>query len=373
MKRLQFTYFGLLLAGLFILAMPVSVRAAAPVSTPPVRHVFIIVLENEPFQVTFGKHSLAPYLAHQLTQKGALLRQYYGTGHNSLDNYLSLISGQAPNPATQHDCHRYVNFKPSTHKLDANGQLAGEGCIYPVIVKTIANQLSAAGFSWKGYMEDMGNMPKREAARCGHVRIGERDYTSHEQPHDAYADKHNPFIYFHSIIDDQAYCEAHVVPLDELKVDLGKISTTPNYAFITPGLCHDGHNAPCRNGESGGLISADAFLKLWVPRILASPAFRKDGLLIITFDEGTDASACCHEQGLPEGPQPGKYGPGGGRIGAVVISPFIKPGTVSDQPYNHYSALRSMEDWFGLSHLGYAGVKGLQPFGRDVFTAWPGH
>ena len=34
---------------------------------------------------------------------------------------------------------------------------------------------------------------------------------------------------------------------------------------------------------------------------------------------------------------------------------FIKPGTVSTTPYNHYSTLRLVEDLFGLEHLGYAG------------------
>ena len=98
------------------------------------------------------------------------------------------------------------------------------------------------------------------------------------------------------------------------------------------------------------------------------PAFRKDGLLIVTFDEGTDARACCGERGLPGGPQAGQYGPGGGRIGAVLLSPFIRPGTVSDRPYNHYSTLRSIEQWFGLPYLGYAGSKNVPVFGRDVFT-----
>ncbi len=65
---------------------------------------------------------------------------------------------------------------------------------------------------------------------------------------------------------------------------------------------------------------------------------------------------------------PGIIGPGGGRIGAVLLSPYIRPGTVSTRPYNHYALLRSVEDIFGLDHLGFAGQKGLQPFGADVYT-----
>lgn len=365
------------------IALPVAALAActatAPVVAPPPstvlaqppRHVFVIVLENEPFQVTFGAHSPAPYLAHALPRQGALLTRYYATGHDSLDNYIAMISGQAPNPATQEDCHVYSAFIRSEPGFDADGQVRGTGCVYPADVQTVANQLQAAGFSWKGYMEDMGNDPAREAAACAHPAIGQDDPTRHATATDQYADKHNPFVYFHSIIDDHANCAAHVVNLDELPRDLQSVATTPNFSFITPGLCHDGHNAPCRNGEPGGLVSADAFLRHWVPIITASPAFRQDGVLIITFDEGTDAAACCGEMKPAGAPQPGKFGSGGGRIGAVMLSPFIRPGTVSSVPYNHYSFLRSVEDWFGLPHLGYAGQAGQRSFGNDVFTNQP--
>ncbi len=61
-------------------------------------------------------------------------------------------------------------------------------------------------------------------------------------------------------------------------------------------------------------------------------------------------------------------GPGGGRVGAVLISPFIKPGTVSTVDYNHYSSLRSIEDIFGVSHLGDAQQPQVKSFGLDVYT-----
>jgi phosphatidylinositol-3-phosphatase len=51
-----------------------------------------------------------------------------------------------------------------------------------------------------------------------------------------------------------------------------------------------------------------------------------------------------------------------------VISPFIKPDTVSTQPYDHDSLLRRLEDFFGLPHLGYVGAKDLSGFDIDVFT-----
>lgn len=357
------------------LALLLTACASNPVATPKsalaprIGHVFIIVLENQPFDTTFGAHSPAPYLARQLTAQGALLEQYHAIGHLSLDNYIAMISGQAPNRATQGDCHVFSEFVASDPALDADGQLRGQGCVYPTQVRTVADQLEAAGFDWKGYMEDMGKDPAREASTCAHVAIGAKDVTNRATPDDQYADKHNPFVYFHSIIDDKPRCARHVVNLEALTRDLQSAATTPNYAFITPSLCHDGHDAPCRNGEPGGLESADGFLRTWAPRILHSAAFKRDGLLVITFDEGErDSTACCGERGLAGGPAPGIDGPGGGRIGAVLIGSSIKPGTRSDRPYNHYSLLRWTEDNFGLDHLGYAASPGLVAFGSDVFA-----
>ena len=66
--------------------------------------------------------------------------------------------------------------------------------------------------------------------------------------------------------------------------------------------------------------------------------------------------------------EPGLYGPGGGKVGAVLLSKFIKPATVSTHPYNHFSLLRSVEDFFGLHHLGDAQQPQVKSFGPDVFT-----
>ncbi len=178
------------------------------------------------------------------------------------------------------------------------------------------------------------------------------------------------------------------------------MQTTPNYVFITPNLCDDGHDGggtgaagtTCANGGPGGLTSIDAFLKTWVPKIMDSPAYKEDGLIVITFDESsytqtvaTDATTgqttvditfpgqiCCNQQPGPNlnGVRPGTFtlvdtpslvenivinGYGGDRVGALLLSPFIKPGSTSDTAYNHYSLLRSIEDIFRVDgHLGYA-------------------
>jgi phosphatidylinositol-3-phosphatase len=224
-----------------------------------------------------------------------------GVAHNSLPNYVALVSGQAPTLATQADCALYADVLPGLPAAD--GQVIGQGCVYPAAVKTVADQLDAAGFSRRGYMEDMGNDPARDGdATCAHPALGTPDATQQASAGDQYATRHNPFVYLHSIIDSPARCAAGDVPLSRLTGDLPSAATTPNVVFITPDLCHDGHDATCADGGPGG--------------------------------------------------QSG--GPGGGRTGAVLLSPQIPGGTVVTQAPNHYGLLRGIDDAFGLAHLGYA-------------------
>ncbi|HJX96410.1 MAG TPA: alkaline phosphatase family protein [Candidatus Acidoferrum sp.] len=359
-----------------------------------IRHVFVIVLENEGYDVTFGPTSKAPYLSKTLPTQGVLLTQYYGTGHVSLDNYIAMLSGQAATPQTRNDCTTYADYILTG--VTPDGQAIGTGCVYPSSIKTLPDQLNAVGKTWRGYMGDMGNDPTRESATCGHPVLNTADLTqSAEAPSasvplgDQYASRHDPFVYFHSIIDSPD-CEKNVVNLTQLPLDLAREETTPNFVFITPNLCDDGHDAPCKNGQPGGLVSADAFLQKWIPLIQASKAYQRDGLIVINFDEGgltiqagsngqlsilAPGLFCCNEQpgpNLAPFPQTTNITPtvsltfenyGGDRTGAVLLSPFLKPGTVSNTPFNHFSLLKSLEDIFDTDeYLGYAGQPGLVGF-----------
>lgn len=398
--------------------------SSAPLPPPmltaaPVKHVFTIILENQAYNNTFGPQMPVPYLSQTVAAQGASVPNYYGTSHFSLGNYLSLVSGQAVTTANQDDC---TNFAPgvgsnyvdiASPTLTAYSQVQGIGCLYPASTQTIADQLSAKGLTWKGYMEDMGNDTTREAATCGQpgAGIGAPDNTSKAQVPpaynkggtqaitDQYAARHNPFVYFHSLIDSGA-CAQHVVPLNNstLLSDLASVATTPNYVFITPNLCDDGHDVPCKTPSSPSTyVNENAFLQKWVPMIVHSPAFIQDGLLIITFDESSpspssldgsftvfDGTACCNEPSGPNTTLPGVpdaaavFGltitgsvgnSGGGQTGTILVSPFIKPGTVTANAYNHYSTLHTIEDYFGLGYLGYAGFPGTTGFGSDIFAS----
>ncbi len=438
---------ALAVAGLVGTTAPVSAAPttpAAPAYQPPkIGHVWTIILENKSYESTFTGLNQNSYLWKTLPSYGELLRQYYGTGHYSLDNYISLVGGQSPAPNNQADCPQFKNVAPGFPAPDGQ-TYASTGCVYPKHTQTLFNQLSEHHVSWKAYMQDMGNDPGREDVyRCGIP--GSPDGGGVPDPGgatatDQYVPKHNPTAWFHSVIDSKKLCR-HVVPLNgypatkghqrirSLADDLKSVKTTPRYSWITPNNCSDAHDATCKgdnlsgdpDNHQGGLYAADKFLEKWIPQIMASPAFQADGEIQVIFDEafppykmygnsiadfnyggdakyGTDSAtgnstqaiantaqsvvACCNELPGPNTTQPGFQAfnqdttPGGGVTGAVFISRFITPGSVSDQPYNHYSWLRSMEDLYGIrtggtddkGHLGYAGADGLRPFGPDVYN-----
>jgi phosphatidylinositol-3-phosphatase len=285
---------------------------------------------------------------------------YFGTGHSSADNYIAMIAGQPPTSASKEDCPDPLTTIPATS--DANGVAqGGGGCVYPANFKTIGDQLSARRLRWKAYAQ---NIP----SACSLLHDGPGDY----------ARKHNPFPFFLSVR-ESGQCAQNDVPLSELPEDLKH--RTANVSFIFPDECSDGHS-DCTSGGTVGpaeeqaheLEQADAFLKEWVPRITASRAFRRNGLLVINWDEGDTTLACCGEPSTdPDGSSPGGFeglpGAGGGQTGAVMLSPFIKPGTVSNNSYNHYSLLASIESLFSLSRLGEANLPETTTFGSDIFTA----
>jgi len=409
---------------------PTVVRAA--LAPGKINHIIVIEFENEGYTTTFGPNSPATYLNGTLRKEGELLQNYFAIGHNSLDNYIAQVSGQSPTEDTQADCadhgFSYDNVLPGTPDPDQAfnpGQVDGEGCVYPPAVQTIANQLDAKYppnktthvAAWRGYDQDMGNTPSRDGGTldptggtdCGHPAMGATDTAEFATASDQYTTRHNPFVWFHSIIDKVAECDANVVPLGTLEAngtpaptghlaeDLRSEKTTPRFAFITPNLCNDGHDDPCQGpnsigGHAGGLTGADDFLRSVMPLILHSPAYTHgDTLVVITFDEAdvdmstpAYAQACCDELPGPNTHAPGNAGlgsdsaPGGGQIGALLLNPkyIVAGSTDTTGTYNHYSALRSYEDLLGLTkggtdgegHLGFAAAKGLLPFGKDVFN-----
>ncbi|MEA2213942.1 MAG: phosphatidylinositol-3-phosphatase, partial [Solirubrobacteraceae bacterium] len=120
---------------------------------PPIKHVFEIVLSGQGYNQTYGPTSPLPYLAKTLKAQGELLQNYYGVASSPLSNAVALLSGQGPNPQTAADCPQYTAFKQTGTGQEQ--QALGSGCVYPVKTQTLADQLTASGLTWKGYIESM--------------------------------------------------------------------------------------------------------------------------------------------------------------------------------------------------------------------------
>lgn len=344
--------------------------ASTRATTPRFDHVIIVMLENEDEADAFSPGAPTHYLSRTLPAQGALIANYYGIGHHSLDNYLAIISGQAPNADTQSDCPTLV---PDAGHLVSGGQWKGTGCVYPKAVPTLAGQLEHAGLSWGEYAQDMAaasgpGVVNADRNACVHPAYGDSDTLAKATADSQYATRHNPWVYFRSI--SNADCVKHDVDLSRLPSALAHPGRFPSVAMITPDLCNDGHDATCADGHSaGGVTQVDAFLKTWIPRITGSATYRQGRtMIVVTFDEAEsdESSSCCHEESGPNVTEPGVTGPGGGKIGAVVISPHTRRGTFPSQSYNHYGLLATIAKNFGLPRLGYA--RGARVFGSDVFN-----
>jgi hypothetical protein len=295
---------------------------------PKVGHVFVIGLSTTSFEAAFGQQSAARYLNAKLRPRGTFLGGYETLARSELPDYVALIGGQAPNADTLGDCSTYAEFPPKVNPA-ADGQVPGTGCVYPNTITTLADQVTATGHTWKAYIEDMDRS-------CVHPNSDALDNVPLPGAGPEYATRHNPFIYFHSLL-DLGGCDTGDVSLDKLKADLRSSSKTPTFSFLAPRACDDAVFATCPDGQPAGLAGEDSFLRKWAPAILGSAAYKHDGVLIVTFAL-TGATS-------PGGPVP---------TGAIVLSRFATADKTVSATYNPYSVLRSIEDLLGYEPLAHA-------------------
>jgi phosphatidylinositol-3-phosphatase len=354
-----------------------STAGATPKKLPPIKHVFVIVLSDEPYASVFGPASSAPYLSGALEHQGELLTRYDAVAHGGLADGVALLSGQGPTLETEADCPTYDEITPTG--VGADGQVLGNGCVYPASVQTLAGQLSAKRLRWRAYVQGVDEAGA-QAGACAHPTLGQADPTANEAASSgAYATFRNPFVYFASVLDSPE-CAADDVGLASLKGDLASAKSTPSFSYIVPDRCHDGNPTPCSAGAPAGLAPAETFLELVVPEITGSKAYKESGLLVITVDQApasgafADSSACCGQPLFPNAPAKTLAGApsGGGAVGALLLSPYVKGGTTSQEPYDHFSLLRTIEDLLGVGHLGYAGLSAVKSLEPSMFTARKG-
>jgi hypothetical protein len=360
-------------------------EAGAPL--PEVKHAFLIVLGEGGYDETFGAASGTPYLSRVLPKKGELLPNYYGVTSGVLANEIALLSGQGPTPETAANCPDYAPVMPGTVSTLA-AQVEGNGCVYGKEVNSLPTQLEEKELSWRAYVQDMENGGDiGQPWRCRKPVLGQPD-TSAPPPEDLYVNWRNPVVYFSAIAESDE-CEKHDVGFELLTKDLSAKKKTPALSLVFP--------------------EASA-LKTLVPEIMASPAYEGGGLIAITSaqapqaGEHLDTKSCCLAPAYPNLPPPPratvvaaptepeseeaeapttttpvKYSEesvletgGGGKVGLLLISPFVEAGKVEETEYaNHFTLLKTLEAMLGVEPIGYAAEEEMPALSAELFIEPP--
>jgi phospholipase C len=258
-----------------IAALAALLLAAAHPVVPNFGHVIVVVFENHERDQIVGS-SAAPTFA-TLAREYASLDDYDAVTHPSLPNYLALVSGSTQGISS--DCT----------DCTASG-------------KSLADSLAAKKRTWKTYAEDLPS-------------AGFTGATS-----GSYAKKHDPFLYFTSVLAKPAW-RKRVVPLTQLAQDVSR-KRLPSFSLVVPNLCNDMHDCSVATG--------DAWLKQHVVPLAGLP----NTVVFVVFDEGTSNVG------------------GGGNIDALVLGPYVRPGSSSSAPTSHYGVLRTIEQAWHLPYLG---------------------
>lgn len=281
-------------------------------ATAAPRHVIVVMLENRRYNQVIG-NSAAPF-ENSLAISCGMATSMWGATHWSAANYLAVSAGEYP--ATS------VN-----------------GCNYAACADTgtsIYQQLDAAGRGWRAYEESMPYACDKTTAL-------------------PYKMGHNPPIFYTGI--SATECAARDVGVADLTAQAGSFwndlaaGHLRALSWITPNTSNDGENG-C--GGTCALSIADSWLQRFVTLVAGSAEYQVGKTVIfVTYDEGTgpDATAdedCSNSAADLPGTQPSCH------IPFFVIYPGATPGTRDGTFFDHYSLTRTIEDFFGLSHLAHA-------------------
>jgi hypothetical protein len=279
-----------------------SGSGSAAVSLPPIKHVFLVMLSSQGFNQSFGTAKGHPYLATTLRKEGELISQYYGVASSPLANEIALISGQGPTQDTAANCPVFTTIAPTGNA--ASSQVLGNGCVYPQATGSLPTQLADNGNTWRAYIQGVDQGPTGQPKSCRYPDAGATDPNQAATTTDPYVTHLNPFVYF-AALTTGTQCAQDDVGLDKLAKDLKQEKTTPNLSYIAPDACHDGSDTPCIPGAPAGLAQSEAFLKTVIRDIKASPAYKADGMIVVTFDQAPqsgpnfDATSCCDQPAFP--------------------------------------------------------------------------
>jgi len=337
-------------AGIAWMATP-GVSSASTVNSaiPRYQHIVEIMMENTSYGTIIG-NPIAPNI-NALASKYGLATNYFGVTHPSEPNYMANMGGSFF--GVQDDNQFYCT--PALASTDPH--CAGTTVDHTVSAQNLADQLTAAGMTWKGYFQNLPPIPPSGLIMTGPNANGPYSFKWPSNSVALYASKHNPFLNFTGT----QRALANMVPDTQLAADLaaGRLA---DFSLIVPDQCHDMHGTGGCQDTNGLIVAGDTYVGNTVSAILASKTWQQGrNAIVITWDEddfsdqGQPGTGCCGAD------------PGGGHVATIVITNKVNKYPITDNtPYNHYSLLLSFEDAFRFPCLANAcdaaaGVKPMTP------------
>jgi phosphatidylinositol-3-phosphatase len=282
-------------------------------ATPPppfassIRHVFLIVMENEQTGLIYGPQPYETELAHTYAWGGDANSApgavgYYAVCHPSTPNYLALTSGLA--------------FQ------------CGDSGYRTYAVNNLGNTLDRAGDSWIAYEES--------------ASVACQTYDSGR-----YVVRHNPFAFYTDLNPGVSggACDAHDVPIANLTEDYPYSTVPPAFTYIAPNTLNDGHSSTAATG--------DYWLSTFVSNLTRQSWF-SSSIIFVTYDEAYVANGSSNTTGYSFLT--------GGPVYMVAVSPFTRGVGAIDENASHFNLLSTIE-W--LLRLPPTGT------GHDGTTAFP--
>jgi len=363
-----------------------------PSINPLIGTVFYIDMENhnltQPSSVTSPQQLLgnpaAPYLNSLMTpgNPNAAQTSYASNYYNVLFNNPSVsIHPSEPNYVWQ--------------EAGLNG-LLNDADPFPnniVNAPNLSALLQSAGISWKSYQEDIDLMPtsgtvNQPGANALTSTVAPQnqwtvplksfsgtspDYTNPYNGSHQYnfAAKHDGSLFFTATNGGNDFSPSSpeaqfYAPLQQLQTDLNN-NTVARYNVITPNQFNDMHSSFntdftyngvtwAHNTDQQAIAIGDNFLSQIIPTIMASQAYKNNGVIVIWFDETERGNTTSFT--IPE----------------IVISPLAKGNAFnSTLTYTHSSDLKSLQELFGVpapggGFLGDANTPGTNDL-SDMFVS----
>jgi hypothetical protein len=333
----------------FRFAFGFAALVAANVFAQAPDHVVIVIMENHSFSQIIGSpdapaiNALAGEGANFVTASNdptAARTGSHSLRHPSQPNYLELYSGD--NQGTLMDGFPGSSAEPLAP-------------VPPFSAPNLGASLLHAGFTFTTYSEDL-------PAVGSDVESSSDDATLTK-----YERKHNPAVNWQAA--DAGLTNTHLPPaLNQPFFPLpgqpatgfpSDFTALPTVSIVVPNQQHDMHD--------GTVAQGDAWVKTNIIDTYLAWAKKHNSLLILTFDEDGDNTASNQIPTIFAGPmiKPGIYTEADININnpdARTPNGLITP---TGTAMNHYNVLATVEDLYGLTHIGGSANR---PGISDVFV-----